>query len=150
MEKRSNNPREFLSPEESDLVERAVKQAESGTSAEIKVVITRHCWGSTGDKAARTFKKLGLHKTAQRNCVLILLVTTNREFAIFGDSGIHQHAGQEHWDNVRDHMTRLFGEGAFAQGLCDGVTMIGQKLANYFPRQDNNINEINDDIGYQE
>lgn len=150
MPKRSNNPREFLSAEETALVEQAVKQAEAKTSAEIKILFARHCWGSVHDKAVRMFNKLGLHETAHRNCVLILLVTTNREFAILGDSGIHEKAGQEHWDEVRNGMMRLFKEGAFAEGICDAIAMIGQKLAMYFPHEQNDVDEISDNVGYEE
>jgi uncharacterized membrane protein len=146
---RSINPQEFLSRQETALVEQAVRQAEAGTSAQIKFVVARHCWGRAGDKAVGVFKKMGLHKTAHRNCVLILLVTTNREFAIFGDRGIHAKAGQGLWDGVRDHMARRFGEGALAEGVAEGIGMIGQKLAEFFPHEEGAANEISDEVGYQ-
>lgn len=147
---RSTNPRQFLSSEESAAVERAIAEAESHTSAEIKFVIARHCWGDIRDEAARIFKKMGLHKTAHRNCVLILLITTNREFMIYGDSGIHEKAGQVHWDDVRNHMARKFKEDAFAEGISDAAKMIGEKLAQYFPHTATDINEIPNEVDYQE
>ena len=53
VQKRSNNPRDFLDAGETALVEEALKRAEAGTSAQIKFVIVRHCWGHIRDKAAR-------------------------------------------------------------------------------------------------
>lgn len=149
MQKRSNNPRDFLDAGETALVEEALKRAEAGTSAQIKFVIVRHCWGHIRDKAARTFKKLQLHKVVHRNCVLILLVTANREFAILGDRGIHEKAGQDHWDQVRTHMATKFGKGLFAEGICEGIAMIAQELARYFPPAARGANEVADEIGYQ-
>lgn len=147
---RSNNPRKFLSPAEKALVEQAITQAELRTSAEIKFVIARYCWSNIRDKAARVFKKFGLHRTGQRNCVLILLVTANREFYICGDRGIHEKAGQAHWDEVRDRMAEKFRQEAFAEGIAEAAGMIGQKLAQYFPRRYDDINEISDEVDYQQ
>jgi len=147
---RSKNPREFLSAEESALVEQAIARAESATSAQIKFVIARHCWEDIRDKARRVFKKLGLYKTASRNCVLILLVTTNREFHVYGDSSIHEKAGQAHWDEVCSHMAARFKDDAFAQGLSEGIAMIGEKLALHFPHGTGDTNEIPNAVDYQE
>jgi len=147
---RSKNPRKFLSPEEAAIVEQAIARAESCTSAQIKFVIARHCWGHIRDKAWRVFKELGLHKTAHRNCVLILLVTTNREFYVYGDRGIHEKVGQAHWDDVCGSMARRFKDDAFAEGLSEGIAMIGEKLAHYFPHRAGDVNEISNAVDYQE
>jgi len=147
---RSKNPRKFLRPEESALVEQAIARAESCTSAQVKFVITRHCWGDIRDKAWRVFKKLGLYRTAHRNCVLILLVTTNREFCVYGDRGIHEEVGQAHWDDVCDHMARRFKDDALAEGLSEGIALISEHLARYFPHRAGNVNEISNEVDYQE
>jgi len=146
---RSNDPQEFLSLDEKAIVEQAIAQAESCTSAEIKFVIARYCWSNISDKAARIFKKLGLHRTDQRNCVLILLVTANREFFIYGDCGIHERAGQAHWDDVRNRMAEKFQQDAFADGIAEAAGMIGQKLAEHFPRRHDDVNEITNEVDYQ-
>jgi uncharacterized membrane protein len=80
--KRSNNPKKFLSQEELSRVTAKIAGAEKLTSAEIKLVIVRHCWIDIWKKAQQTLKKYNLDKTQDRNCVLILLVTTNRQFLI--------------------------------------------------------------------
>jgi uncharacterized membrane protein len=148
--KRSSNPRKFLRPEESDRLRVAVALAEKGTSAEIKVVLVRHCWSDIRLRAARLFRKLNLDKTEQRNCVMVLLVLTNREFLIYGDEGIHQKVGQAFWDDVRDLALARFKEDRFGEGLAEGVGLIGQKLAEFYPYHANGKNEISDEIAYQE
>ncbi len=147
---RSRNPEEFLAAEESAIVEQAIHDAEEHTSAQIKFVIARHCWGRISDKAARVFARMGLHKTAHRNYVLILLVTANREFCIHGDRGIHEQAGQSLWDDVRDRMAAKFKVDAFAEGLAEGIGLIGEKLAHHFPHTAATTNEISDKVGYED
>jgi uncharacterized membrane protein len=148
--RRSTNPRSFLSPVESDLVTEAIGQAERRTSAEIKLVIVRHCWTDIRRKAAKVFRKLGLDKTEQRNCALIMLVTTNREFLIYGDEGIHQKVGQDFWDDVRDAMKAKFREGLIGEGLQQGIRLIGEKLAHFFPYRPGDKDEISDKVAYEE
>ncbi|MBI4833120.1 MAG: TPM domain-containing protein [Candidatus Lindowbacteria bacterium] len=144
------DPKKFLSPAESQQLATAVEQAENRTSGEVKVVLVRHCWTDIRSKASRIFNKLNLDKTQQRNCVMILLVLTNREFLIYGDQGIHEKVGQDFWDDTRDRMLRKFEEDKFGEGLCEGVQRIGEKLAHFFPYQVGDKNEISDDIAHEE
>ena len=146
---RLSNPRKFFSNEELLCVNAAINEAEENTSAEIKVVLTRHCWGKLRDKAFKIFTKLHLHRTEHRNCVLVLLVATNREFLIYGDEGIHEKVGQDFWDDVRDKMQQAFREDAFGDGMCEGVRLIGQKLYDYFPHEEGDVNEISDGIVFE-
>jgi uncharacterized membrane protein len=147
--RRSTNPKKFLSETESGKVDSAIKDAERRTSAEIKLVIARHCWGNIRTKASRIFKKLGLDKTEERNCVLILFVVTNREFLVYGDQGIHEKVGQGFWDDIRDKMEAAFKQDEFADGISQGVRLIGQKLSQYFPHQRTDMDEISDEIVYR-
>ena len=146
---RSANPEKFLSEDEKHMVESAVATAESGTSAEIKLVIVRHCWGEIEEKAANLFIKNNLHKTDDRNCVMVMLVLANREFVIFGDVGIDQKVGQEFWDSTRDLMVRYFKEDKFGQGLAEGIKNIGEKLQQFFPHQSDDKNEVSNEIAYE-
>lgn len=145
-----SNPRKFLTPEESDRLAHAVRDAESRTSAEIKVSIICHCWGDIRRKAGKVFTKLGLHQTQERNCVMIMLVLANREFLIYGDVGIHEKVGQAFWDDVRDLMRTEFREGRFLDGLCGAVQRAGEKLADHFPRRVDDQDEISDEVAYED
>jgi uncharacterized membrane protein len=144
--KRSGSPARFLTPEEAVAVQRTVHEAESRTSAEIKVVLIRHCWGDIRSKAARHFRKLGLHKTELRNCVMIFLVLANREFLVYGDWGIHEKVGLNFWAEVRDVMQTHFRENRFAEGLCEGVRLVGERLAASYPRQAADRNEVSNEV----
>ncbi|MBM4037255.1 MAG: TPM domain-containing protein [Planctomycetes bacterium] len=148
--KRSTSPDRFLTHAERVQAEAAVAEAEVRTSAEVKLVIARHCWSGIKAKAAAVFHKLGLDKTAERNAVLVLLVTTNREFLIYGDEGIHQKVGQSFWDDVRDVMAGHFREGRFGEGLAEGIRRIGGKLADHFPDRAEDKNELPDEVAFEQ
>lgn len=146
MTKRKHNPDLFLKPEEEKQVTSAIKDAESRTTAEIKLIIIRHCWDKIEHKAAAIFRKYKLSATMNRNAVLILLVTANHEFFIYGDQGIHEKVGQNFWHDIRNLMVNHFKINQFGQGLCEAINLIGEKLAVYFPTGQNNPNEISDKI----
>ena len=146
MIKRKHNPELFLNSDEAKQVESAIGESEKQTSAEIKLIILRHCWDKLEHKAESLFRKYGLHATQYRNAVLILLVTANREFLIYGDQGIHEKVGQNFWDDTRNRMTDFFQNDQFGSGLCEGIKSIGDKLAAYFPADKDNPNELSDEI----
>ena len=126
--KRSMNPKRFFKLDEQKAIETAIKSAEQATSAEIKLIVLRHCWQDIKDKASEFFKKHRLYDTQERNAVLILLVTTNREFLIYGDEGINSKVGQTFWDDVKDQMQHHFRDNLFGIGLQKGIEQIGEKL----------------------
>lgn len=146
--RRSTQPERFLTAAESQRMTEAIARVERGTSAELKLLIVRHCWGKLHEKARRLFYKHGLDRTAERNAVMILLVTSNREFLIFGDQGIHQHVGLNFWLDVRDAMANEFRAGRVIEGLETGIGRIGEKLAAYFPAKANHPNELRDEVAY--
>src|SRR5262245_43912811 len=66
--------REFLSKLEHDRILEAIREAESKTSGEIRVLIQRGKVKSDPLVAAeRKFQRLGMHKTRERNAVLIFV-----------------------------------------------------------------------------
>ena len=146
---RPNNPKNFLTQQELARVTAKIAGAEQMTSAEIKVVILRQCWADLRKKARKIFKKHGLDKTAEYNCVLIVLVTTNREFLIYGGEGIHEKVGQHFWDEVRNAMIEKFKGNEFGEGLCLGIHMVGQKLAPLFPYQESDVDEISNEVVFE-
>jgi len=146
---RSRNPRTFLSEAETAAVRGAIRDAEQSTSAEVKVVLARYCWGSIKAKAQRVFRELGLDRTQQRNCVLFLLIVSNREFLIYGDEGVHEKVGQGFWDEVCGRMLEVFRQDRFGEGICAGVRLAGRKLAEYFPYQRDDVDEISNEIVYR-
>jgi uncharacterized membrane protein len=138
----------FFTPEQQETIIRAIAEAEHATSGEIRVPIETSCKVNVLDEAAWLFRKVGMHKTADRNGVLIYLALKERNFAIIGDSGINAVVPPGFWDSIRDHMQQKFSEGLYADGLADGVRMAGEKLREHFPRSKDDVNELTDAISF--
>lgn len=139
----------ILNREEDRRVVEAIKQAERNTSGEIKVHIENRCKGDVEERSLVVFNKLKLNETKLRNGVLIYLAVRDHKFAILGDEGINNVVGQGFWNDVKDLMLSQFKEGRFADGLEQGIQRCGEKLKTYFPYQSDDINEIPDDISYE-
>src|SRR5512133_3677749 len=138
----------FFTPAQQEAIVRAIAEAEQATSGEIRVHIESSCKGDVLDETAWLFKKLEMHKTADRNGVLIYLAVKERKFAIIGDTGINSVVGPGFWDSIRDHMKQRFGEGLFAEGLSEGIIMTGEKLKEHFPYAKDDVNELPDTISF--
>lgn len=138
----------FLKPEEERAIIAAIQEAEGKTSGEIRVHIVRHRKGK-GDVysgAVKAFEKLGMTRTKERNGILIFIAPQDRQFSVIGDIGIHAQVTDDFWKKVRDVMQDDFYRGNFLQGILDGVHFCGEELKKYFPRQDQDQNELPDHI----
>ena len=141
--------RQILNNAEDRRVVEAIKQAELNTSGEIKVHIENHCRGNVEERSLFIFNHLKLNETQQRNGVLIYLAVRDHKFAILGDEGINKVVGADFWKDIRDLMATAFKEGHFADGLEQGIMRCGEKLKTYVPYQTDDINEIPDEISYE-
>lgn len=144
-----SNAINILNRKEDRRIVEAIKQAELNTSGEIKVHIENHCRGDVEERSLFIFNHLHLDKTQQRNGVLIYLAVRDRKFAILGDEGINSVVDADFWNDVKDLMAVAFKEGRFAEGLEQGIMRCGEKLKAYFPYQSDDVNEIPDEISYE-
>ena len=144
-----SNAINILNREEDRRVVEAIKQAELNTSGEIKVHIENHCRGDVEKRSLMVFNKLKLNKTQLRNGVLIYLAVRDHKFAILGDEGINNVVEEGFWNDVKDLMLSHFREGRFADGLEQGIMRCGEKIKTHFPYQSDDVNEIPDEISYE-
>jgi len=142
------NASNFFSKEEKEMVKSAVMEAELNTSGEIRVHIDNHCKEDVMDRAAWWFAKLDMQKTEQRNGVLFYLAVKDHKFALLGDAGINAVTPDDFWDTIKEKMLVQFKEGAFTNGLKEGILMAGEALKDHFPYQDGDVNELSDEISF--
>lgn len=130
----------------------AIQVAEKDTSGEIRVHIDQNLpTGSSAiDRAKIVFEQLQMHKTEQRNGVLIYMAIKAKQFAIIGDSGIHAVVGNEFWDSIRIQLTTHFKKGNFVSGIELAILETGKKLKQFFPYQSNDVNELSNEISMGE
>ena len=124
----------------------AIRAAELRTSGEIRVHVMPRCGKDALKEAKKVFKRLKMHKTAQRNGVLIFVAPRSKRFAIVGDEGIHRHVGDLFWDRTRDVMTAHFSKEQLVEGIIAGIENAGKRLAEHFPRSPEDRNELPDRI----
>ena len=139
--------REFLSRLEHDRIIEAIREAESKTSGEIRIMIQRGKLQSDPLLAAqRKFHRLGMHKTRERNAVLIFVAPRAHKFAVVGDQAIHEKCGSEFWQRTVDRMRTNFQNENFSDALLEAVREVGSVLARHFPEMRNDRNELPDDV----
>jgi uncharacterized membrane protein len=140
----------FFNKEEKDKIVQAIKDAERETSGEIRLHLDPRCKGAALDQAIKMFEKLKMHETPLRNGTLIYLAVGDHKFAIFGDEGINEIVPENFWEDVKEEMREIFVKGQFADGISRGIFLVGEKLKEFFPYQEDDINELSDDISIGE
>lgn len=136
----------FFSKEDEKRIVAAIKQAELQTSGEIRVHLENHTDEPNLEHARQVFEKVGMTNTAERNGVLFYLAVEDKQFSIIGDEGIDKVTPDDFWDNIRNIMQDHFRRGAFTDGLVAGIEAAGKALKEFFPRQDDDTNELTDEI----
>ena len=139
--------REFLSKLEHDQIVKAIRETESKTSGEIRVYVQRgklHADPMT--TAQKKFHQLGMHKTHERNAVLIFVAPRTHKFAVVGDKAIHEKCGDEFWQRIIDGMRTHFQNEKFSHAIIEAIEEIGKVVAAHFPKRSTSVNELPDDV----
>jgi uncharacterized membrane protein len=138
----------FFNKEEEEQIIGSIRELENQTSGEIRIHLAQYGSENVFKDAQKTFVKLGMHQTRERNGVLFYLVPKQHQFAILGDEGINRQVPANFWDDVRDIAQAHFQEGRFAEGICRAVDRIGEKLKAHFPPREDDENELPDEVSY--
>jgi uncharacterized membrane protein len=138
--------RALLSDEDLEAIARAVVEAEGRTSAEVRVHLDHSCEGDALQQAIKVFERLGMHRTAARNGVLVYISVTDRKLAVIGDKGIHERVGEAYWQGlvaaVRERLRQQQPRG----GLIHALAELGRELGRHFPRRPGDNNEISNQV----
>ncbi len=139
--------KEFLSKVEHDRIVHAIREAESKTSGEIRVYVQRGKLNADPlIVAQKKFQRLKMHKTQQRNAVLIFVAPREHKFAVVGDKAIHEKCGDEFWQRIAEGMRVHFQNEKFSHALVEAIQEISKLLAEHFPKTLGNGNELSDDV----
>lgn len=141
--------KDFFSDVQVKEISSAIEAAERRTSGEVRVHIEKNCPGDAVKEAEKWFGKLGMHKTEDRNGILIYLAVESRVFAIYGDAGIHEKVHQEFWNEISHELEAKFREGKFTEGLVMVIHRTGEQLLKYFPLKENDKDELTNDVSFQ-
>ncbi len=139
----------FTKEEEVSIVS-AIREAERCTSGEIRLFVEDFCMRDFPvERAAEVFQLFGMFNTKERNAVLIYLAEKSHHFAIWGDAGIHERVGYKFWEQEKKLLQEHFRRDEAAKGICLVIQLIGERLSEFFPAdENNNDNELPDEIIY--
>jgi uncharacterized membrane protein len=137
---------DFLTAEEEQAVIDAIRDAEATTSGEIRVHLEKHSDLPALERSKELFHLLKMDNTKEENGVLIYVAVDDHQLAIIGDRGLNSQVPFDFWETTKDKMISQFGKGQFQEGLIAGVQCAGEKLAQFFPWQHGDTNELSDEI----
>jgi uncharacterized membrane protein len=129
------HPKKFIQQLPHDALVEAIREAESKTSGEIRVLISHKSVTDPVAAAQKEFVRLGMTKSPERNGVLIFVAPRLHKFAVIGDEGVHAKCGDEFWRELAKAMTDYFRKSEFTEGLIHGVRKAGELLAEHFPHR---------------
>ena len=129
----------------------AITDAERKTSGEICVHATPSIKeGDVMASAEATFNRLKLYATARRNAVLIYVAYSDRQLTIIGDKGINEQVPEGFWDDVVGTLLKRMRVGRQVDGLCEAIFTIGDRLSEFFPADRNDINELSNEVTFED
>ena len=128
----------FLSRLDRSKLEEAIREAETRTSAPIRVVVLPRVRGDLSKVAELTAARLGMTSRADRNGVLIVVIPARREFHVWGDRAIHEKEGDALWSSVARTISTHFRSSDFTAGLLAGIDELGRALAAHYPARPGN------------
>ena len=138
---------DFLTKQEEEEIVEAIRKAEKTTSGEIRVHIEKtHEAKDIFERAMEVFHLLKMDNTKEENGVLIYVAVEDRDFVIYGDTGINKVVPKDFWESTKDAIVAQFKSGNFKQGLIDGILKAGQELQHHFPWDTDDSNELSNTI----
>jgi len=118
-----------------DRILAAIHEAETNTTAHIRVLISKRSYPDALAAAEKHFKILKLDHSAGRNTVLIFVAPKSQTFAIYGDAATHAICGPEFWNTLRDDMAAHLKNTQYNDAILHAIGKAGELLARHFPRE---------------
>ena len=138
--------KKFLDRLDHDRIVKAIAAAERKTSGEIRVHIHHRKVADPLKTGTEIFEKLGMTRTLERNGVLLFVAPKSRNFAVLGDTAVHEKCGADFWEKVASAMRERFREGKFTEGIAAAVEEVGELLSTHFAATGKRHDELSNAI----
>lgn len=136
----------FLTSKEEYRLMDAIREVESRTSAEIRVcIIQKRIWWHER-YAWKLFDLAGMRKTRNRNAALIVMMPRSKKIVVIGDTGLNAVLAQGYWEETVDTMIHHMKNEGPLSALLVGLHKLGDTLAEHWPRELDNPNELADEM----
>ena len=97
-------------------------------------------------RAERHFLESGVYDTKDRTGILIFISYLERRVELLADKGISEKIPQEKWDAIVGHIIDGIKSNQLVKHLSGSIRECGNLLAEQFPIQPDDENELKDDI----
>ncbi|MEE9376374.1 MAG: TPM domain-containing protein [Rhizobiaceae bacterium] len=94
--------------------------------------------------AVRQFMAHGIHTTSERSGVLLFVSLAEHYAEVVADAGINEKVEQFEWDEMVATLVQHAAKGEVANGFVDAIEQAGGLLAQHFPPQKGQLNELDD------
>ncbi|MEZ5655932.1 MAG: hypothetical protein R3E04_08610 [Sphingobium sp.] len=101
-------------------------------------------WRRVRRQAVTLFRAAGEGRTAGRTAILIYLSLAERRAEIIGDEEINTRVAPERWGDAMAALVSAVHDGRTGDGMVEAIEMIGDILAEQFPKSAGNPNELPD------
>ena len=101
---------------------------------------------SVWQRAQREFTRFGMAKTAGATGVLIMLSLKEHRAVVYADKGILEKVPAETWTKELEALTACIKAGKPGEGIAGVLRNLGALLSGPFPRRDDDVNELPDDV----
>lgn len=97
-------------------------------------------------RAMQLFMAHGLYKTREHSGLLIMISELEHRVVILGDTGIDQRIGKIGWQSHVDVIVQGIKRGQTSVALVSVLESLGEVLAQHFPQQPNDTNELSNRV----
>ncbi len=111
-----------------------------------------HCIGNkrkekaVRERALKGFYEKSLYKTKQNTGVLFFISILEHKVWVIADKGIHEKIKQVTLNKFAQQVARGIRDGRACDALVEAIKEIGELLAQHYPTQPRDINELPDEI----
>ncbi|MBT4576553.1 MAG: TPM domain-containing protein [Candidatus Cloacimonetes bacterium] len=98
------------------------------------------------ERATRYFIESGVYNTKDRTGILIFISNMERRVELLADSGINAKIPKEKWQNIVNNIIKGIKQKEIAVHLSESIIECGNLLAQHFPIQSDDKNELTDNI----
>ncbi len=102
------------------------------------------------ERATRYFMESGVYNTKDRTGILIFISIMEHRVELLADSGINQKIPKEKWQSIVDNILAGIKQKQIAKHLVESIDECGNLLAEHFPIQADDKNELADEINILE
>lgn len=100
--------------------------------------------------AAEAFHRFRLRGTAGATGILIYVSLYEHMVRILGDSTIAEKLKQTDWDEICNLVVGGISKGKPADGICEGIGEAGRLLAQHFPIEEGDTNELRNVVRFMD